>query len=92
MEYKIFQGVVEEIPAQPVNINSLDISSKSLYPVKVMLLNPEIQDGGIKYSLAYGMTVEGKIVIERGQILDLIWKKFLQKMDKLSFPDFHLKN
>ena len=92
MEYKIFQGIVEKIPAQPVNINSLDVSSKSLYPVKVMLLNPEIQNGKVKYSLAYGMTAEGKIVIERGHVHDLIWKKFLQKMDKLSFPDFHLKN
>ena len=42
MEYKIFEGVVTEIAAQPVSANpSQEIK---VYPVKITISNPKVED------------------------------------------------
>lgn len=88
MEYKIFEGVVTEIAAQPVSANpSQEIQ---VYPIKITIQNPEISINHKTYSLAYGMSVEAKIAVEKGRILDLIWNRFLRTAGKIPEHDFYI--
>ena len=90
MEYKIFEGVVTEIAAQPVSANpSQEIK---VYPVKITISNPAVSVNNNTYSLAYGMSVEAKIAIEKGRILDLIWNRFLRTAGKIPEHDFYIFN
>ena len=54
------------------------IAYRNRYPVKVTISNPEISTTHHIYSLAYGMSVEAKIGIEKGRIRDLIGSRFLR--------------
>ena len=86
MEYKVFEGVVEEMSAAPVMENAV---GGAVYPIKVSILDPQVSDGEQVYSLAYGMNAEVKIVVERGRILELLWKKLLQTAEPVARHDFH---
>lgn len=90
MEYKIFEGVVTEIAAQPVSTNPSQ--EAQVYPAKITIQNPEISVNHKTYSLAYGMSVEAKIAIEKGRILDLIWNRFLRTAGKIPEHDFYIFN
>lgn len=90
MEYKIFEGVVTEIAAQPVSTNPSQ--EAQIYPAKITIQNPEISVNHKTYSLAYGMSVEAKIAIEKGRILDLIWNRFLRTAGKIPEHDFYIFN
>ena len=90
MEYKIFEGVVTEIAAQPVSANPSQ--EVQVYPVKITLSNPKVSVNSNTYSLAYGMSVEAKIAIEKGRILDLIWNRFLRTAGKIPEYDFYIFN
>ena len=88
MEYKIFEGTVAEIAAQSV---SDDPSQETkFYPIKITIQNPEISVNHKTYSLAYGMSVEAKIAVEKGRILDLIWNRFLRTAGKIPEHDFYI--
>ena len=90
MEYKIFEGVVTEIAAQPVS--TTPSQEAQVYPAKITIQNPEISVNHKTYSLAYGMSVEAKIAIEKGRILDLIWNRFLRTAGKIPEHDFYIFN
>ncbi len=90
MEYKIFEGVVTEIAAQPVSTNPSQ--EAQVYPTKITIQNPEISVNHKTYSLAYGMSVEAKIAVEKGRILDLIWNRFLRTAGKIPEHDFYIFN
>ena len=86
MEYKVFEGMVEEVSAAPVVENSVE---GALYPIKVSIHDPQVSDGEQVYSLAYGMNAEVKVVVERGRVLELLWKKLLQTAEPVAKHDFH---
>ncbi len=90
MEYKIFEGIVTEIAAQPVSTNPSQ--EVQVYPVKITLSNPAVSVNSNTYSLAYGMSVEAKIAVEKGRILDLIWNRFLRTAGKIPEHDFYIFN
>lgn len=85
-EYKVFEGTVEEVSAAPVVGNALE---GAVYPIKVSILDPQVSDGDQVYSLAYGMNAAVKIVVERGRVLELLWKKLLQTVEPVARHDFH---
>ena len=86
MEYKVFEGVVEEMSAAPVVENAV---GGAVYPIKVSIHDPQVSDGEQVYSLAYGMNAEVKIVVERGRVIELLWKKLLQTAEPVARHDFH---
>ena len=88
MEYKVFEGTVEEIAAAPVAGNAVE---GAVYPIKVSILDPQVSDGQQVYSLAYGMNAEVKVVVERGRIVKLLWKKLLRTAEPMGRHDFYLK-
>ena len=88
MEYKIFAGVVEEIPAAPADVLSVE---GAVYPVSVSIQDPQVTDEERVYSLAYGMNTEAKIIVDRGRILDLLWKKLLRTGGAVGKHNFYLQ-
>lgn len=81
MEYRIFDGTVEKVPAKPASDAAQPPAP--LYPVTVSIRNPVASDGERTYTLTYGMRVEAKIVVDRGRIADLLWRKLLRTAGKL---------
>ena len=81
MEYRIFDGVVEKVSAKPAS--DAIPPPAPLYPVTVSIRNPVATDGERTYTLTYGMRVEAKIVVDRGRIADLLWRKLLRTAGKL---------
>ena len=61
LEYKIFSGRVEEIAVQP------DAAGAG-YPVRILIDNPQIDDGVRGYSLAHGMSADAHIVVDVSDI------------------------
>ena len=88
LEYKIFEGVVEETPARPApeSVQAGD----PLYPVRVSIRNPAVSDGERAYSLTYGMRLEARITVDRGRIAGLLWRRLLRAAGKVGPRDFHL--
>ena len=86
MEYRMLEGTVSEIPATP-SPNSGDVSA---YSVKVAMDDPTVSDGERTYALSYGMTLEARIVVERGTVLDIAWKRLLRAAGKVLPQDLHL--
>jgi multidrug resistance efflux pump len=94
MTYKVFEGVVTDVPSKPELVKSAEAGvgfggMRRVYPVKVRVIDPYVSDGEKVYSLAYGMGVDAKIVTERGPIVDLIWKKFLKTVGKVGRPEIY---
>ena len=85
-EYKVFEGTVEEVSATPVVGNAVE---GAVYPIKVSIHDPQVSDGEQVYSLAYGMNAEVKVVVERGRIVELLWKKLLRTTESVARHDFH---
>ena len=85
-EYKVFEGTVEEVSAAPVVGNTVEGAA---YPIKVSIHDPQVWDGEQVYSLAYGMNAEVKVVVERGRIVELLWKKLLRTAEPVARHDFH---
>jgi multidrug resistance efflux pump len=82
MEYKIFSGEVEEVALQPAG-------EGAGYPVKVSIADPEVMDRGQVYALASGMKVEARIVVEKGRIAALWWRKLLRSFGKVDKGDLY---
>ena len=92
MEYKIFEGMVTDVPRKPEPITPMGAGlvpsgMNTVYPVKISVIDPHLSDG--ECPLAYGMGVEAKIVTERGPIVDLLWKKFLKTVGKIGRPEIY---
>ena len=73
LEYKIFSGLVEEIAVQPE-------AAGAGYPVRVLIDDPQIDEGGQAFSLAHGMSADAHIVVERGRIAALLWRRLLRSL------------
>ena len=76
MEYKIFEGMVEEVPTTPSEIAP---DGCAVYSVRVAILDPDVSDEERVYSLATGMNTQAKVVVDRGRILELLWKRVLRQ-------------
>lgn len=88
MEYKIFEGIVNEISTRP-HADGSPVES-IVYPVKVSVLDPEVLQFNEIYSLAYGMGVEGRIVVERRQVVDLLWRRLKRSIGSPRQHEYHL--
>ena len=88
MEYKIFEGMVEEVPTTPSEVAP---DGCAVYSLRVSILDPEVADGHRVYSLAQGMNTRAKVVVTKGRILELLWKKLMREGGKASQGDFHLQ-
>ena len=88
MEYKVFEGTVEDISVTPVMENAV---GGAVYPIKVSIHDPQVSDGEQVYSLADGMNAEVKIVVERGRVIELLWKKVLRMGESVARHDFYLQ-
>ena len=92
MQYKVFEGTVTDVPRRPESTTPIGAGvapvsyAGTVYPVKVHIVDPVVIYGNTKYSLAYGMGVEAKIVTERGPIVELLWKKFLKTIGRIEQP------
>ena len=75
MEYKIFKGRVEEVPTTPLDIV---LDGCAVYSVRVSILDPVISEGKRVYSLANGMNAKAKVVVGRGRILHLFWRRLFK--------------
>ena len=95
MQYKVFEGIVTDVPRRPESITPIGAgvsptnTASARYPIKVQVEDPVVTDGSKTYSLAYGMGVEAKITIERGPIVELLWKKFLKTIGRIEQPDIY---
>ncbi len=86
MEYKVFAGTVDKVPSAPAQGPA---DQGTVYPVSVSIEDPQVVDGGRVYSLAYGMNTEAKIVVERGRIWQLLWKKLWHAGAPIGRHDFY---
>lgn len=86
MQYKVFKGTVIDVPRTPEDVSTLGVISNVLFPVKVSIADPVVMDGNKRYSLAYGMGTEAKIVTKRGPIVELVWEKFLKTIGRIEQP------
>ena len=95
MEYKIFEGIVTDVPRKPESATPVGAGiappgiAAAVYPVKVQVSDPKVTVGEKVYSLKYGMGVEAKIVTEHGPIVELLWKKFLKTVGKIGRPEIY---
>ena len=90
MEYQIFHGTVIEI--SNTTIIEKNREKATSYPIKIVFQDTKISDGQQSYSLAYGMNVEAKIIVERGRIVKLLWQKIIRKTSKYNKHDFFREN
>ncbi len=90
MEFKVFEGIVDEISAIPHTI--LSAKEGTVYPVKVSVKDPKVLFEDDTLSLAYGMGVEGRIVVERGRIIDLLWRRLTRSVGNPGHYEFRFSN
>ena len=83
MEYKVFSGGVNGVSIEPV-------AGGRGYPVVVAIADPEVGNAGKMYSLAYGMSVNARIVVDRGRIAELLWSRIMRSLGHITQHDFHL--
>lgn len=76
LEYGAFTGTVESVAREPR-------SSGEGYEVRIQLREAEVRDGDRRYDLACGMTAEARILIERGRIAALLWRRLLRGLGRL---------
>ena len=88
IEYQIFSGAVAEVPSKPESDMATD--GVVVYPVKVAIQDAQVTNGEKVYSLAYGMSSDAKIVVERGRIIEIIWRKLLRGAGKMGKHNFHV--
>lgn len=88
MEYKIFEGMVEEVPTTPSEVAP---DGCAVYSVRLSILDPVVSDEERVYSLANGMNAQAKVVVARGRILELLWKKLMKSGERAGRHDFHLQ-
>ena len=89
VEYKIFRGRVDAVPSEPIVGTTTE---GALYPVKVSIQDPVVSNGDRVYNLAYGMAAEARIVVERGLVIDLLWRKLLRTAGKIGKHPFYTRD
>ena len=83
MEYKVFFGGVNGVSIEPM-------AGGSGYLVVVAIADPEVGNAGKMYSLAYDMSVNARIVVDRGRIAALFWSRIMRSLGHITQHDFHL--
>ena len=83
MEYKVFTGAVDGVSIEPA-------ADGRGYPVKVSIADPEVRNEEQMYSLAYGMSANARIVVDRGRIAALLWSRILRSLGHIGQHDFHI--
>lgn len=76
LEYGAFTGTVESVAREPR-------AAGDGYAVRIRLREAEVRDGTRRYGLACGMTAEARILVERGRIAILLWRRLLRGLGKL---------
>ncbi|MFA6111666.1 MAG: HlyD family efflux transporter periplasmic adaptor subunit [Candidatus Latescibacterota bacterium] len=76
LEYGSFTGIVESVAREPR-------PAGDGYAVRIRLREAEVRDGNRRYGLACGMTAEARILVERGRIAILLWRRLLRGLGKL---------
>jgi multidrug resistance efflux pump len=89
MEYRILEGSVKEVPVRPTE-ETLN-TPEPVYPVKIEVGSTDLSDGEQTFSLAYGMRVSAKIIIERGRVFDLIRKKINKAAGDVFRPGLYVQ-
>ena len=87
-EFEVYAGKVSRLPGK-VDPESAGNPSAG-YPVVVSLDASQITDGDRDYSLSYGMKATTKIVIERGSVFQVLWRKILRSVGRLGKPKVRL--
>lgn len=82
MEYKVFSGGVNGVSIEPM-------AGGRGYPVVVSIADPEVGNAGKIYSLAYGMSVNARIIVDRGRIAALLWSRIMRSLGHIAQHDFH---
>ena len=82
MEFEMLDGEVARIRARPTSAG---------YPVRVALHHATINDLEQVYELFEGMTATVRIVVDRGRILELLWKELLRGVGRVDPDALHLR-
>lgn len=87
-EFRVFSGKVSHLPGK----TEVDKSGgkSDAYPVVVSLDTTRISDGERNYVLSYGMHATTKIVVERGNVLAVLWRQLLRSVGRLGRPEVRL--
>jgi len=87
-EFRVFEGVVSHLPGR------IDPAASgepvSTYPVVIAIHDRIVTDGQRNYSLSYGMRATSKIIIERGRVLDVFWRKLLRSVGRVGKPEIRI--
>ena len=82
VEYRIFEGQVEQIPFSPLLDEKGEIlkdkAGRIFYPVIVRIDDPIITKGDQKFSFQYGLGAKVKIILRRERIYRLLYERFLK--------------
>ena len=82
-EYRVFRGTVRRKPSRHQAETDSPNGKPAKYPVVVSVDDPVVKDGGSVISLAYGMLARAKIVVERGSLVEVLWRKLLRKVGRI---------
>ena len=75
LEYRIFEGRVRKILSTP---------GPDGFSITLAISDPTISGDGDGYSLAHGMKARAQIVVERGRIAGLLWRRLLGGVERVS--------
>ena len=74
LEYRWFPGVVEHISRR---------RDEQGYAVTISIRNPEVEPSA-KTILAHGMSAQAQIVVERGRIATILWRKLVKQLSHVA--------
>lgn len=87
-EFEVFDGRVSKLPRR--NETAAGPEAPTAYPVVISLKADSVTDGEKRYSLSYGMKASAKIVIERGGVIEVLWRQLLRSVGRLGKPEVRL--
>jgi len=67
-------------------------AQETRYPVVVSLKQGQLTDGEREYDISYGMRATTKIVIQRGSVVDVLWRGLLRSVGRLGRPELRVAN
>lgn len=77
LQYKVFTGTVTSVSLEPAG-------NPAGYRTRVRIQDPTVQDRERTHSLTYGMGASAEIVVDRGRIMELLWRRFLRRAGRSS--------
>ena len=88
MEYRIFDGTVDSVPEKPSA--PVGVAPEPLYPVKVSIPRPLVSNGEHILTLTTGMRAQARVIVDRGRVAQLLWRKLLRTAGKAARHDLYL--